>query len=85
MHGFTYSGHPVGGAVGLANLDIMEREGLVEHAAEVGAYLLERLRERARRPPACRRGARRGPDARGRVRRRRKTKRFFDPTNGRTA
>jgi len=26
MHGFTYSGHPVGGAVGLANLDIMERE-----------------------------------------------------------
>ena len=30
MHGFTYSGHPVGGAIGLANLDIMEREGLVE-------------------------------------------------------
>ena len=33
MHGFTYSGHPVGGAVGLANLDIMEREGLVENSA----------------------------------------------------
>jgi len=27
MHGFTYSGHPVGGAIGVANLDIMEREG----------------------------------------------------------
>ena len=29
MHGFTYSGHPVGGALGLVNIDIMEREGLV--------------------------------------------------------
>ncbi len=24
MHGFTYSGHPVGGAIGLANLEIMD-------------------------------------------------------------
>jgi L-2,4-diaminobutyrate transaminase len=46
MHGFTYSGHPVGGAVGLANLDIMEREGLVENSAAMGAYLRDRLRER---------------------------------------
>ena len=43
MHGFTYSGHPVGGAIGLANLEIMESEGLVENAARVGAYLLSRL------------------------------------------
>ena len=34
MHGFTYSGHPVGGALGLVNIDIMEREGLVQQAAE---------------------------------------------------
>src|SRR5258708_4469189 len=46
MHGFTYSGHPVGGAIGVANLDIMEREGLVEKSATLGTYLLERLRER---------------------------------------
>lgn len=46
MHGFTYSGHPVGGAIGLANLDIMERERLVENAAAMGAYFLERLGER---------------------------------------
>jgi L-2,4-diaminobutyrate transaminase len=46
MHGFTYSGHPVGGAVGLANLDIMEREGLVENSAAMGAYLREQLSER---------------------------------------
>jgi L-2,4-diaminobutyrate transaminase len=45
MHGFTYSGHPVGGAVGLANLDIMENEGLIENAAKLGPYLLKRLSE----------------------------------------
>jgi L-2,4-diaminobutyrate transaminase len=45
MHGFTYSGHPVGSAIGLANLDIMEREGLIENAAKVGPYLLNQLRE----------------------------------------
>jgi len=46
MHGFTYSGHPVGGAVAMANLDIMEREALVENSAEMGAYLRDGLRER---------------------------------------
>jgi putrescine---pyruvate transaminase len=29
-HGQTYSGHPVGCAAALANLDVLEREGLVE-------------------------------------------------------
>lgn len=42
-HGFTYNGHPVGSAVALANLDIIEREGLIERAAFVGARMLERL------------------------------------------
>jgi len=42
-HGFTYNGHPVGCAVALANLEIIEREGLVERAATVGARMLERL------------------------------------------
>ncbi len=46
MHGFTYSGHPVGGALGLVNIDIMEREGLVQQAAEVGSYLQTLLAER---------------------------------------
>ena len=45
MHGFTYSGHPVGGAIGLANLEIMTKEGMIENAARVGPYLLGRLRE----------------------------------------
>jgi L-2,4-diaminobutyrate transaminase len=46
MHGFTYSGHPLGGALGLVNIDILEREGLPQQAAEVGAYLLQLLTER---------------------------------------
>jgi putrescine---pyruvate transaminase len=44
-HGFTYSGHPVACAAALANLDIIERDGLVQNAAEVGGYLHERLGE----------------------------------------
>jgi adenosylmethionine-8-amino-7-oxononanoate aminotransferase len=43
MHAFTYSGHPTGCAVGLANLAIMERERLAERAAAMGARLFERL------------------------------------------
>jgi len=44
-HGYTYSGHPVGAACALANLDIMDREGLVENAADVGAYLHQKLHD----------------------------------------
>ncbi len=46
MHGFTYSGHPVGCAIGLANMELMKRDGLVENAAELGPHLIERLRAR---------------------------------------
>jgi L-2,4-diaminobutyrate transaminase len=45
-HGFTTSGHPVGAAVALANLDILEREQLPQNAQLVGDYLIGRLRER---------------------------------------
>jgi adenosylmethionine-8-amino-7-oxononanoate aminotransferase len=45
MHGFTYSGHPVACAVALRNIELIEREDLPANAGEVGAYLLERLRE----------------------------------------
>jgi adenosylmethionine-8-amino-7-oxononanoate aminotransferase len=31
LHGLTFGGHPVSCAVALANLDLLEREGLVEH------------------------------------------------------
>ena len=43
-HAATYSGHPVCCAVGLANVEIIEREGLVERAASVGARFLSMLK-----------------------------------------
>ena len=48
MHAATYSGHPTCCAVGLKNLDIMERERLWERAEAMGRRLLsdlETLRE----------------------------------------
>ena len=44
MHAYTYSGHPTCCAVALSNIDILEREHLVERAAAAGARLLGRLR-----------------------------------------
>ncbi|MDA0144226.1 aspartate aminotransferase family protein [Vibrio sp. RW] len=44
-HGYTYSGHPMGAAAANCNLDIIEREGLVQNAADVGAYLQQRMAE----------------------------------------
>lgn len=44
MHAFTYSAHPVGCAVALENLRILEQEDWPDQAAEKGAYLLEGLR-----------------------------------------
>ena len=45
-HGFTYSGHPGACAVALANIDIIEKEGLVERIRDVtGPYLNKRLNE----------------------------------------
>jgi adenosylmethionine-8-amino-7-oxononanoate aminotransferase len=44
MHAFTYSGHPTCCAVALANIDILEREKLVERAAAAGERLLRGLR-----------------------------------------
>ena len=46
MHGFTYSGHPVGAAIALANLDLIESEGLVARSADLGPVLLQRLKDK---------------------------------------
>jgi 4-aminobutyrate--pyruvate transaminase len=42
-HGYTGGGHPVGAAVALENIAIIEERGLVENAAEVGAHLRAEL------------------------------------------
>jgi len=44
-HGWTYSAHPLGAAAALCNLDIIERENLVENARDTGAYFQSRLHE----------------------------------------
>jgi len=45
-HGYTYSGHPVACAVALANIELIEREGLVARVKnDTGPYLAERFQE----------------------------------------
>ncbi len=42
-HGLTYSSHPIGCAVALANLDLLEN-GVLQHARAVAPYFQERLK-----------------------------------------
>ena len=46
MHAYTYSAHPVGCAVALRTLQIIDEENLVAEAARKGALLVEALRSR---------------------------------------
>ena len=41
--GYTYSGHPVSCAAALKNIEIIEREGLLDHVKDVGPYFIEQL------------------------------------------
>lgn len=43
-HGYTYTAHPLGAAAALANLDVLEKEGLYARAAELGEYFQQQLR-----------------------------------------
>ncbi len=44
FHGYTYSGHPTCAAVALRNIEIMEREGLIQRTGEVtGPYFSQAL------------------------------------------
>ncbi len=48
-HGMTFEGHSVATAAALANLDVLEEDGLVARAATLGATLQGRLEELAAR------------------------------------
>jgi len=48
---YTHEKNPVTAAAALATLDIIEREQLVDNAASVGAYALERLQDMRRQHP----------------------------------
>jgi putrescine aminotransferase len=51
FHGYTYSGHPVASAVALANLDILEREGIVDRVRdELAPYWAARWSELSAHP-----------------------------------
>jgi adenosylmethionine-8-amino-7-oxononanoate aminotransferase len=48
VHGFTFAGHPISSAVSLANIDVLENEGILEHVrAHEGEFrgMLESLRD----------------------------------------
>lgn len=42
-HGWTYSAHPISAAAGVANLNLIDELGLVENAAETGAYFRQAM------------------------------------------
>jgi adenosylmethionine-8-amino-7-oxononanoate aminotransferase len=42
-HGFTYSGHPLACAVGLKNIELMEKRKLCEHVQQMGPYFEQHL------------------------------------------
>jgi 4-aminobutyrate aminotransferase len=48
---YTHEKNPVTAAAALATLEVIDREGLVEHAAGLGAHALARLQEMKRRQP----------------------------------
>jgi 4-aminobutyrate aminotransferase-like enzyme len=48
----TFGGNPVAAAAGLAVLDVIEDEGLIENAKEIGAYVRSGLQALASRYPA---------------------------------
>ena len=47
-HGSTFGGNPIACAAAVAVIDALEQDGVLENAASVGAYMLERLKEFAR-------------------------------------
>ena len=42
-NGYTYSGHAVAAAAALKNIEIMEREKILDHVKEVGSYFMNKL------------------------------------------
>jgi adenosylmethionine-8-amino-7-oxononanoate aminotransferase len=49
-HGYTYSGHPSVCAAGLANLDVLEREGLLERVSRLESVLHDAMQPLADLP-----------------------------------
>jgi acetylornithine/N-succinyldiaminopimelate aminotransferase len=53
-HGSTFGGNPVACAAALAVFDALEQDGVIANAADIGQYLIARLREIAKEFPDVR-------------------------------
>jgi adenosylmethionine-8-amino-7-oxononanoate aminotransferase len=51
MHGITFAGHPVAAAIALRNVEIFEREGVLENVRALEPFIAEKLGELKRRIP----------------------------------
>ena len=84
-HGWTYSAHPIGAAAGIANLELIDKMGLVENAAKTGSYLIDTMRDALGDHPNV--GEVRGEGMLCAVEliAEREGRRFFDPSEGKGA
>jgi hypothetical protein len=51
LHGITFGGHPVSAAIALKNIEIFERDGVLENVRRLEPYLRRRLDEELRPLP----------------------------------
>jgi len=54
MHGTTFGGNPLACAAGIAVIDTIKRDGILDHVTEVGAHFITRLKELANSHDAIR-------------------------------
>ncbi len=47
-HGHTFAGNPISAAIGLAALEVIEREGLIQKGQELGDHIRRRLEQEVR-------------------------------------
>jgi taurine--2-oxoglutarate transaminase len=52
VHGHTYSGHAMGMAAGVAAIGIYKTDGLIQRAAELGKYLMDKALELQEKHPS---------------------------------
>ncbi len=50
LHGITFGGHPLAAAIALKNIEIFERDGILENVLELEPHLRSRMEELARLP-----------------------------------
>jgi adenosylmethionine-8-amino-7-oxononanoate aminotransferase len=51
LHGITFGGHPVAAAIALRNIEIFEREGVLDNVRNLEGYIRDRLGELRDRLP----------------------------------